>query len=216
MPSLLFAVFLLNLTIHLINTIGTQTIPELLWLLYTRLPTPQSAQAKSVLSLRTEVVRLHREMGNTSAQDDFAKWAKLRRAHDKAKAQYESKTQDQQAFKATFDRTVGILRWLGTQGIKFFLQWWFAKQAMFWLPQGLVPHPVEWLLSCPRAPLGSVSINVWNMACTSLIAMLSEAIVAVWTLESGKVKEGRNKGEKVQMGGGTKPQTQDLDEKKEL
>ena len=34
-------------------------------------------------------MRLHREMTNTSAQDDFAKWAKLRRQHDKKKAEYD-------------------------------------------------------------------------------------------------------------------------------
>jgi ferric-dicitrate binding protein FerR (iron transport regulator) len=36
-----------------------------------------------------EVVRLKREMNATSSQDEFAKWAKLRRQHDKALAQYE-------------------------------------------------------------------------------------------------------------------------------
>lgn len=41
------------------------------------------------MTLRKEVVKLHREMTNTSAQDDFAKWAKLRRQHDKKKAEYE-------------------------------------------------------------------------------------------------------------------------------
>jgi hypothetical protein len=60
-----------------------------LWLLYTKLPTPQSKQAAAGVALRKEVVKLHREMTNTSAQDDFAKWAKLRRQHDKKKAEYE-------------------------------------------------------------------------------------------------------------------------------
>ncbi|KAK6390830.1 GET complex subunit get1, partial [Oleoguttula sp. CCFEE 5521] len=53
------------------------------------LPTPQSRQAASNLSLRGEVVKLNREMTNTSAQDDFAKWAKLRRQHDKKKDEYD-------------------------------------------------------------------------------------------------------------------------------
>jgi len=41
------------------------------------------------VTLRKEVVKLNREMTNTSAQDDFAKWAKLRRQHDKKKAEYD-------------------------------------------------------------------------------------------------------------------------------
>jgi ferric-dicitrate binding protein FerR (iron transport regulator) len=35
------------------------------------------------------VVRLKREMTAVSAQDEFARWAKLRRTHDKAVADYE-------------------------------------------------------------------------------------------------------------------------------
>ena len=41
--------------------------------------------------MRREVVHLNREMTNTSAQDEFAKWAKLRRQHDKLKEKYEER-----------------------------------------------------------------------------------------------------------------------------
>ena len=37
-------------------------------------------------------MRLKREMNATSSQDEFAKWAKLRRSHDKVMAQYEEKS----------------------------------------------------------------------------------------------------------------------------
>ena len=84
--------------------------------------------------------------------------------------------------------------------MNFILNTWYAKQPMFWLPQGWVPYQAEWLLSLPRAPLGSISVNVWAIACGSVIAMLSEGIVALWTLRSGTVKTGANKGEKVKMG----------------
>ena len=35
-------------------------------------------------------MKLKREMNNTSSQDEFAKWAKLRRRHDKAMEEYEA------------------------------------------------------------------------------------------------------------------------------
>ena len=38
------------------------------------------------------MIRLKREMNATSSQDEFAKWAKLRRSHDKVAAQYEEKS----------------------------------------------------------------------------------------------------------------------------
>jgi hypothetical protein len=36
-------------------------------------------------------VRLKREMAAISAQDDFARWAKLRRQHDKALEEHDKK-----------------------------------------------------------------------------------------------------------------------------
>jgi hypothetical protein len=59
------------------------------------------------------------------------------------------------------------------------IQFWYAKQPMFWLPAGRVPYYGEWLLSCPRAPMGSISIQVWGMACASVILLVSDAVVAV-------------------------------------
>ena len=35
-----------------------------------------------------EIIRLKRELRSTSSQDEFAKWATLRRLHDKAVAEY--------------------------------------------------------------------------------------------------------------------------------
>lgn len=53
---------------------------------------------------------------------------------------------------------------------------------MFWIPAGWVPYYVEWILSFPRAPVGSVSINVWGIACASMIVLVGEALAAAWVL----------------------------------
>lgn len=91
MPSVLLIAFAIQLALHLLNTLFPKTVNELAWWLYAKLPTPQSKDAQEVATLRASVVKLNREMGNTSAQDDFAKWARLRREHDKAKAKYDEK-----------------------------------------------------------------------------------------------------------------------------
>jgi hypothetical protein len=57
---------------------------------------------------------------------------------------------------------------------------------MFWMPAGWLPYYVEWILSFPRAPLGSVSINVWGIACASIIALAAEGLAAVWVLVTHK------------------------------
>jgi hypothetical protein len=66
-----------------------------------------------------------------------------------------------------------------------FLQFWYSKQAMFWIPKGWVPYYAEWLLSFPRAPLGSISIQAWFLACTAIIILVSDALVAIVALVAG-------------------------------
>jgi hypothetical protein len=50
---------------------------------------------------------------------------------------------------------------------------------MFWLPYGWFPYYVEWFLSFPRAPMGSVSIVAWQAACTGVLTLLVETIGAI-------------------------------------
>ncbi|KAI9671763.1 MAG: hypothetical protein M1831_003291 [Alyxoria varia] len=89
MPSLLLVVFVLQLAIHILNSVGATAVNELAWILYNKLPTPTSFAARTASSLRKEVLRLKQELNGVSAQDEFSKWAKLRRQHDKATADYE-------------------------------------------------------------------------------------------------------------------------------
>lgn len=49
---------------------------------------------------------------------------------------------------------------------------------MFELPPGWVPYYVEWVLSFPRAPLGTISIQVWSTACATAIALIGELLAA--------------------------------------
>lgn len=53
---------------------------------------------------------------------------------------------------------------------------------MFWLPYGWFPYYAEWLISFPRAPLGSVSIVSWQLACGAVIALVSDTVGAFITL----------------------------------
>ena len=176
-------------------------------------------------------MRLKREMNATSSQDQFAKWAKLRRQHDKALAQCDEKSMAPgpfshfalfekrranacgptansfKSFKSTFDRTVTVLRWGGTNGLRFFLQFWYAKKPLFWIPKGWVPSYVEWLLAFPRAPTGSVSIQMWGIACATVVQLVSAAVVAGIVL----VREQQQGRQKVKIGasdGGGKKEDQ--------
>ena len=202
-------------------------------MLYNKLPTSTAADAKSQHELRKEVIRLKREMNATSSKDEFAKWAKIRRSHDKASAQYDEKSKPSpnymkvymanlesdaniyaliasnlKSFKATFDRTVSTLRWIGTNGLRFFLQFWYSKRPLFWIPRGWVPGYVEWLLAFPRAPTGSVSIQIWGIACATIVQLIGAAVVAGLVLvrqqEQGRQKMKMGVGDRGEKGEGKK------------
>lgn len=53
---------------------------------------------------------------------------------------------------------------------------------MFWIPHGWAPYYAEWLLSFPRAPVGSISIQAWALACGAIILLVSDALVALLAL----------------------------------
>ncbi|TVY58016.1 Protein get1, partial [Lachnellula suecica] len=153
--------------------------------------------------------------------DNFAKWAKLRRQHDKLVEQVEANKKLLDSTKSTFDSTVSALRWLGTNGVRALLQFWFQKQPMFWVPKGWMPYYAEWLLSFPRAPVGSVSIQAWGLACGAIILLVSDAIVAVVALSTGKggapKQEQGQKGEPMAVPGeNVTAESRNGNEKKEL
>ncbi|CAG8935300.1 unnamed protein product [Penicillium salamii] len=188
MLSLVLTVFFVNVAIYLVNTIGASTIDHLLWLLYLRLPTPTSRTARKQQQLKRAVLEQKREMNNTSSQDEFAKWAKARRRHDKTLEEYEALNKDLTSQKSSFDWTVKIARWLSTNGLKIFLQFWYSKTPVFPLPTGWFPYYAEWIVSFPRAPLGSVSIQVWSNVCAAAIALAAEVVGALFVLIVGQAQ----------------------------
>ncbi len=73
---------------------------------------------------------------------------------------------------------------------------------MFWIPRGWVPWYVEWILAFARAPRGSVSIQMWFVACATVVQLVGQAVAAGLVLV-GERSQGVGKGrEKVAMGAG--------------
>lgn len=83
------------------------------------------------------------------------------------------------ASRSKFDTYITVFRMLLTRVPQYALPFWYAKQPMFWLPYGWFPYYVEWILSFPRAPIGSVSIVSWQLACTGMIALISDLIRSI-------------------------------------
>jgi tail-anchored protein insertion receptor len=74
-------------------------------------------------------------------------------------------------------------------GFRLFIQWFYNKTPLFWIPKGWLPFYAEWLLSFPMAPRGSISIYIWSIACGSVIKMVSDALVAGFVLAVGGNKD---------------------------
>lgn len=70
------------------NNIG----PQQLWTLYTSTPVGTSKQIREQRELQTSYLKVRRDLNATSSQDEFAKWAKLRRQHDKLLEELEKKS----------------------------------------------------------------------------------------------------------------------------
>lgn len=118
-----------------------------------------------------------------------------------------------QSFRSTFDKAMTAARWLGTNGLRALLQFWYQKEPMFWVPKRLVPVYIEWILSFPRAPTGSVSIQMWAISCGTVIKLFGAALVAAWVLIHASKGKRR---QKVKVGAGSAAGTGSGETKKEL
>ncbi|KAK0704947.1 CHD5-like protein-domain-containing protein [Lasiosphaeris hirsuta] len=182
MTSLLVAILIVELVVQLVNSIGAATINSLIWRAVTSLPLPIAQEFADQRKKQKEYLAIRRELQATSSQDQFAKWAKLRRQHDKLLEGLEKKKTALDASRAKFDSYLTTARLISTRGVQWFLPFWYAKEPIFWLPYGWFPYYVEWFASFPRAPIGSVSIVVWQWACTGMITLIFETVVAAYGL----------------------------------
>ncbi|KAF7428015.1 GET complex subunit get1 [Pleurotus ostreatus] len=164
--SLLITIFALVFVTQLISWIGQTVLLELAYSLYLRLF--HSSLHVRQRKLKTEILATKKELMQTSAQDQFAKWAKLRRSVDKGLADLEKLNAEVASNKSSFKMKFNGLIWSLTTGLQFIVGWWYRKSAVFYLPAGWF-GPLEWWLSFPFAPAGSVSVGVWQMACRRVI-----------------------------------------------
>jgi tail-anchored protein insertion receptor len=118
------------------------------------LPVPIRTRISEQKSLQSQVLQTSATLRPTSSQDEFAKWAKLNRQHDKQIDDLKKVNSIVDGHKAKFQRAVRMTVWLGTTGIKGGVQWWYKKEPVFWLPAGTFPYWVEYIVAFPKAPKG--------------------------------------------------------------
>ncbi|KAG8896069.1 GET complex subunit get1 [Tulasnella sp. 417] len=191
--DLILTIFLLVLLTQAISWIGQSVLLDLAYALYQRLF--NGAKVAQQRSLKTSILNTKKELLETSAQDQFAKWAKLRRKIDKELAELEKLNSELGSAKTAFSLKFHTAIWILTTGAQMVLGWWYRKTPVFYLPKGWF-GPFTWWLSLPFAPagksrtgplsrlgrdidpsaLGSVSCGAWQMACKRVITMMERVV----------------------------------------
>ena len=65
-----------------------------------------------------------------------------------------------------------------------------------------MPWYVEWILAFARAPRGSVSIQMWFVACATVVQLVGQAVAAGVVLVGERLQGIGKRREKVAMGAG--------------
>ncbi|KAF8265228.1 CHD5-like protein-domain-containing protein [Lactarius quietus] len=164
--SLILTIFALVFVTELVSWIGESVLLDFAWSPYQRIFNRNAVNRQR--QLKSEILLKKAELLQTSAQDQFAKWAKLRRSVDKGLADLEKLNAELNALKTSFALKFNITLWMMTTGLQFAIGWWYSRAAVFYLPTAWF-GPLTWWLSFPFAPAGSVSCGVWQMACRRVI-----------------------------------------------
>lgn len=184
------------LTIYIPNSsISTCLRSEQLWFLYTALF--HRSTLSSQRALRREIFTTKQELAATSSQDQFAKWAKLRRKVDKGLADLERTNASLSTARSTFGMLFKGVMFVITTIMPFCITSYYGKTPIFWLPPGKSSWfgPVGWFLALPRAPKGAISSTVWQMVCTRTLISVAGALANLMpgkkeeVLQEGKIEE---------------------------
>ncbi|KAI9013187.1 WRB/Get1 family [Gaertneriomyces semiglobifer] len=147
---LLYAVFF-----QIVDSIGYGRIGSKLWSWYNG--TVRHSEVQQFRKLQRDTIAVQTELGQTSAQDEFAKWAKLRRKLDKMKQDCENQAKKEGTTRQLFEMKVS---W-GLRAIFWLLQILmitvYRSKPMFYVPEDWI-GPFKYLLALPLAPLGMHSL----------------------------------------------------------
>ena len=169
--ALLF--FLSALVVTLIDWVGSDSLASLVRPLlltassldstlahrsHTQFYAPFAPAGHSTRANKAEILDLRAQLAATSSQDEFSKWARLRRKLDKAVQDLEATTANTSAHRTQFNKSFKSALWVVTTVAPFVVSSWHRKSPVFWLPRGWF-GPLGWWLSFPSAPAGAPSLS---------------------------------------------------------
>jgi len=177
MLGLAVGIFTLVVFTEITSWIGKDRIIDFFYSIVLRIT--NSPLHKRRESLKKELLDMSIELRKTSSQDEFAKWAKLKRKLDKGATDLEKLNGEIAAKRSRFGMQFQGVLFVVTTVVPFAVTSWHGKQAVFYLPKGWF-GPSGWFLGLPMAPAGAVSCGVWSMVCKRVLKVLEGAFAEIF------------------------------------
>ncbi|CDK27954.1 unnamed protein product [Kuraishia capsulata CBS 1993] len=172
--SLLVFITLFLLFQKVFNWIGQDRVKQAAWIGYQQVSA--EAEIKHLHAVRKELRQIYVERSAISAQDQYAKWTKLNRRFDKLEKEKNdlelSLGVKREAFNAKVAVAIKLVTTLPLYAVRFF----FARRVLFSIPDKVLPRPVEFLMSFPLLPRGSVGPIVWVFASSRVSGLVFSAV----------------------------------------
>ncbi|CEH15269.1 protein get1 [Ceraceosorus bombacis] len=191
-PALLIILVVLFST--LLSSIGHARLSTLILPIWLRLTSASTLAANQ--RAKKELLQNRLLLGQTSAQDDFSKWAKIRRKVDKLTQEIEGSNAKLQSAQSTLTLLVRAGLIVLTTVMPFLVTSYHSKTPMFFLPPAAAGTregstwfgPIGWALSLAAAPAGSVSAGAWSAVVTRVLTLLISGVKDVMPSASSDTK----------------------------
>ncbi|CAK7902778.1 golgi to ER traffic protein 1 [[Candida] anglica] len=172
--TLLVVVFTVLCVKQFVSYVGKPKIQSFVWQGYTKYVAPKLGNSKlvEISKKRTQLKDVLRQRNAISAQDEYAKWTKLNRQHDKIEAEITEMSKSLGSEEAQVNKLVGYAITAIVTLPLWFFRVWFRKSVLFYLPPGALPYPVEWVLALPFVVTGGIGLTIWMFAVNNVLSSL--------------------------------------------
>ncbi|KAK8441806.1 GET complex subunit get1 [Candidozyma auris] len=172
--SILVFVFVALLLKTIVNAIGKAKIESYVWNLYINVAS--KSEFVELKQKREQLIEINKQRKSISAQDEYAKWTKLNRQFDKVNSEVAALTEAVSSEKLKLTKAIGVAISLCTAAPIWFSRVWYRKAILFYFPQGVLPHYLEWVLALPFITTGGVGLTIWMMAVNWVLGGIAQIV----------------------------------------
>ncbi|AOA64781.1 GET complex subunit [Komagataella phaffii CBS 7435] len=181
--SILLTLTLIILAQNAVRIVGKSQIHQSIWNLYLRYSNDQ--QILKLRNLKAESYDVYKQRSNTSAQDEYAKWTKLNRKYDQLQTEIKAVSDQVSQQQQAIEKYLGLAISVTTTLPLWLFRFKYRKQPLFYFPKDTFPSYLEWILSFPSVPQGSIGIMFWILLLNKFVSNL-EFIVKTFSTKVEK------------------------------